>query len=110
MINITNEAFKWFNSLKTINDNYLLISLKSSGCNGYKYELQWIDSLFKNVQYELKSFEYDNKYIEIAYPVLFKDKLDNVTIDLIKEGINKKIHIINPNVQNECGCGESIGF
>lgn len=110
MINVTEQAIQWFKSLKKENNNYLLITLKSSGCNGFKYELSWIDKLYDNVEYTLTDISDDKDSVVVAYPSLFKDKLDDITLDLIQDGLNKRVEIINPHVKNECGCGESIGF
>jgi Fe-S cluster assembly iron-binding protein IscA len=31
-------------------------------------------------------------------------------LDFVKEGVNHNLVFKNPNVENECGCGESFTF
>lgn len=106
MVNVSKEAVKWFLGLKKENDNYLVLSLKSSGCNGFKYDLHWEDKLNEKVEYVVE----DKDGLLIAYPDIFKGNFEGTSIELNKEGLNTKVEFKNPNVKNECGCGESIGF
>mgnify|MGYP000699722068 FL=1 len=34
--------------------------------------------------------------------------LDGTELDFVKEGLNEGFKYSNPNVKNECGCGESF--
>ena len=34
--------------------------------------------------------------------------LDGTELDFVKEGLNEGFKFNNPNVSNECGCGESF--
>ena len=34
--------------------------------------------------------------------------LDGTELDFVKEGLNEGFKYNNPNVKNECGCGESF--
>ena len=34
--------------------------------------------------------------------------LDGTELDFVKEGLNEGFQFKNPNVANECGCGESF--
>lgn len=79
----------------------LNIKIKSSGCSGYAYELKY-------TEIDEKSEKFDDIYFNIEE----KDKifLNNSLIKLEKLGLNKKIIIDNPNIQNMCGCGESFNF
>lgn len=83
------------------NDLSLHIRIKKSGCSGYGYDL-----FYEKINKESEKF--DNIYFNIEQ----KDKsfLNNSFIKLEKLGINKKITIDNPNIENACGCGESFQF
>lgn len=35
--------------------------------------------------------------------------IDGTRVDFIRNGLNQSFHFANPNVRNECGCGESFG-
>jgi iron-sulfur cluster assembly protein len=34
--------------------------------------------------------------------------LDGMTVDYVRQGLNEGFEFINPNVKDECGCGESF--
>jgi iron-sulfur cluster assembly accessory protein len=34
--------------------------------------------------------------------------LSGTEIDLVTEGVNRQIRFTNPNVKDQCGCGESF--
>lgn len=36
--------------------------------------------------------------------------LDGSTIDVIEDGINTNVKVINPKELNQCGCGASVNF
>ncbi len=36
------------------------------------------------------------------------DFLDGTEIDFVREGLNQSFKFRNPNVKDECGCGESF--
>jgi len=36
--------------------------------------------------------------------------LDGTELDFVKEGLNEGFKFNNPNVRNECGCGESFNI
>jgi len=48
----------------------------------------------------------DNIKVAIASNAL--ELVRNTEIDYVKEGINGVVKFNNPNVVNECGCGESF--
>jgi Fe-S cluster assembly protein SufA/iron-sulfur cluster assembly protein len=77
------------------------IRLKHSGCSGYSYVLNIVDQSPDNIY--LRSLPFD---------IIDKDKdaLNNVLIDVKKEGLNSKVVFENPQAFNHCGCGESFSI
>ena len=78
------------------------LGVKTTGCSGLSYVLEFVDEL----QDEDQVFgEGDAKLIidpkSLAY-------LDGTELDFVKEGLNEGFQFNNPNVKNECGCGESF--
>lgn len=91
---------------------YLLeLQVKKSGCSGYSYVINIVryNDISNNIQHKLgEVFEFS----QLPVFIFNKDKLilNNLLIDLKKEGLNNKIIFENPNTINECGCGESFGI
>ncbi len=79
------------------------ISLKESGCTGYKYVIHPVDKPQEN-----------DICITLDNGVKFFVDPDNVAalqgtvIDYTQEGLNYNLVLNNPNVKEACGCGESF--
>lgn len=79
------------------------LSTKMSGCTGYAYVLDFADGA-----------EGTDEVIKVNDTVTLavsKDALEivrNTEIDYVMEGVNGVIKYNNPNVVDECGCGESF--
>lgn len=80
----------------------LRLGVKRTGCSGWAYTVE----LAKEVGAEDEVFE------EHGVKVLVDPKalkmVDGTTIDFVTEGLNRTFHFHNPNVTDECGCGESF--
>ena len=79
------------------------ISVKPSGCSGYMYVLDYVDTPEDNdtliqVDDEVTLF-IDNDSLPV---------INGTEIDYVKQGLNASIQFRNPNVTGECGCGESF--
>ena len=78
------------------------IGVKTSGCSGMAYKLEFVD--------ELKSD--DVVFESFGVKIITDDKslswIDGTELDYTKEGLNEGFKFNNPNVKNECGCGESF--
>ncbi|MEH6671598.1 HesB/IscA family protein [Halopseudomonas sp.] len=79
------------------------LSVKKSGCTGFMYV---IDMVEKGVETDLH-YQLDDD-IELFVDSESLAILNGTQIDLVKEGINKQIRFVNPNVIDQCGCGESF--
>ena len=83
----------------------LRVGTRKSGCTGYAYDVAYADK----IEDDDEVFEvHDIKVIVKAEQLSF---LDGMTIDFIQQNIlNQGFEFINPNVKDECGCGESVSF
>jgi len=81
----------------------LRISLKESGCTGFKYI---IDEVEQAEESDI-SIELDNG-VAIYLDPRHIAALNGTVIDIVQEGLNKNLVINNPNVKDMCGCGESF--
>lgn len=78
------------------------LGVKDSGCSGFAYVLEYVDEACSSDQvfesYAVKIF-IDPK--SLVY-------LDGTELDYVKEGVNEGFRFNNPNVKDQCGCGESF--
>ncbi|KJZ14551.1 MULTISPECIES: iron-sulfur cluster assembly accessory protein [Halomonas] len=80
----------------------LRVSVKPSGCSGYSYVLDFAD----DVQADDALFEEHDARVYVAPEAL--EMLDGSEVDYVNEGLNRFFRFNNPNVKDECGCGESF--
>ena len=65
----------------------LRLGVRTSGCSGMVFEDKGV-----KVVVDGKSLQF----------------LDGTQLDFVKEGLNEGFKFTNPNVKDECGCGESF--
>jgi|TARA_B100001063_G_scaffold244770_1_gene278518 iron-sulfur cluster assembly protein len=78
------------------------LGVKTTGCSGLSYVLEFVDEIDEN-----------DLVVESGGAKLYIDPkslafLDGTELDFVKEGLNEGFEFKNPNVKNECGCGESF--
>lgn len=104
LISMTESAVRYFESrLKDEQGKLIRLSTKQSGCTGYAYVLDSVEAMEDGD--EVVDIN-DNIKVAIASNAL--ELVRNTEIDYVKEGINGVVKFNNPNVVNECGCGESF--
>ena len=78
------------------------LGVKTSGCSGLAYVLEFVDALDED----------DHVFEDRGVRVIVDEKslvyLDGTQLDYGKEGLNEGFRFNNPNVKDECGCGESF--
>jgi iron-sulfur cluster assembly protein len=80
----------------------LRVGVKTTGCSGLAYVLEFVDELNEDDQV----FEQDDlKLIVDGKSLVY---IDGTQLDFVKEGLNEGFQFNNPNVNGECGCGESF--
>lgn len=80
----------------------LRVNVKPSGCSGYSYVLDFAD----DTQHDEHMFEEHGARVFIGDEALAI--LDGTEVDYVNEGLNQFFKFNNPNVKDECGCGESF--
>ncbi|MBF8222742.1 HesB/IscA family protein [Halomonas sp. 328] len=80
----------------------LRVSVKPSGCSGYSYVLDFADA----AEAEDTAFEAHGATVYVAPEAL--EMLDGSEVDYVNEGLNRFFRFNNPNVKDQCGCGESF--
>nr|WP_136250196.1 iron-sulfur cluster assembly protein IscA [Ningiella ruwaisensis] len=78
------------------------LGVKTTGCSGLAYVLEFVDELNPD----------DTVFEDNGVKVIVDGKslayLDGTELDFAKEGLNEGFQFKNPNVNGECGCGESF--
>lgn len=78
------------------------VGVKTAGCSGLSYVLEFVD----------QADDTDTEFSQGDFSLFVDPKslvyLDGTELDFVKEGLNEGFEFKNPNVKNECGCGESF--
>ena len=95
------------NRVKTFMNNRgkgigLRLGVRTTGCSGMAYVLEFADELDQN---DTVFEDNDVKVIIDPKSLIY---LDGTELDFGKEGLNEGFKFNNPNVKDECGCGESF--
>jgi iron-sulfur cluster assembly protein len=80
----------------------LRVGIKTSGCSGMAYMLEFVDVLNDDDQV------FTDKGIKLIVDEKSLAYLDGTELDYVKEGLNEGFKFNNPNVNDQCGCGESF--
>ncbi|KGQ33633.1 iron-sulfur cluster assembly protein [Gallibacterium genomosp. 2] len=80
----------------------LRLGIKTSGCSGLAYVLEFVDTLNDDDQV------FEDHGVKIIVDNKSLVYLDGTQLDFVKEGLNEGFKFTNPNVKEQCGCGESF--
>jgi len=80
----------------------LRLGVKTTGCSGLAYKLEFVDNF--NPDDEV----FESNGIKIFVDAKSLQYLDGTVLDYTKEGLQEGFKFTNPNVKDECGCGESF--
>ena len=80
----------------------LRLGVRTTGCSGLAYQLEYVDeALPEDTLFESLGVKVYVDPKSLAY-------LDGTELDFVREGLNQGFKFQNPNVKDECGCGESF--
>lgn len=81
----------------------LRFGVKASGCSGWEYQLLPAE----NTQADDIIVKVDNDLNVFIDPISIP-YIQGTEIDFVKQGLNRQFRFNNPNIDSECGCGESF--
>jgi iron-sulfur cluster assembly protein len=108
IINITSEAAKRIKYLlqqKEPNAEALLISVKSGGCSGFKYDIRYVDLISSPPE---KAAKIEEHGVVVYIDPLAVMYLIGSTMDYKETLTSSGFEFVNPNQTSKCGCGESF--
>lgn len=78
------------------------LGVKTSGCSGMAYKLEYADAT------ENDDVIFESHGVKVMVDPKSLPYIDGTELDFVREGLNEGFQFNNPNVKNECGCGESF--
>lgn len=78
------------------------LGVKTSGCSGMAYVLEYVDEPVAEDQ------RFDGYGVSVFVDPKSLAYIDGTELDFVKEGLNEGFAFNNPNVKGACGCGESF--
>jgi len=80
----------------------LRLGVRTTGCSGMAYVLEFIDAI------EDGDAVFEDHGVKVVVDRKSLVYIDGTELDFAREGLNEGFRFNNPNVKDECGCGESF--
>ena len=80
----------------------LRLGVRTTGCSGLAYKLEFVDEV------KADDVRYESHGVTVVVDPKSLQFLDGTELDFAREGLNEGFKFNNPNVKDECGCGESF--
>ena len=78
------------------------LAVKTTGCSGLMYVLEPVDEI------QPEDVRFLSQGVEVFVDPKSLVYVDGTEMDYVKQGLNEGFEFKNPNVKDECGCGESF--
>jgi iron-sulfur cluster assembly protein len=80
----------------------LRFGVRTTGCSGLAYKLEYVDATTDDDQV------FESHGVKVFVDPKSLVYIDGTELDFVREGLNEGFKFNNPNVKDECGCGESF--
>lgn len=80
----------------------LRLGVRTSGCSGMAYKLEFVDEV------TAEDLVFESNGVKVFVDPHSLPYLDGMELDYAREGLNEGFKFNNPNVKDQCGCGESF--
>ena len=78
------------------------LAVRTTGCSGLMYVLEPVDEI------QPEDVRFSSQGVEVFVDPKSLVYVDGTEMDYVKQGLNEGFEFKNPNVKDECGCGESF--
>lgn len=76
--------------------------VRTSGCSGMAYKLEFVDDV------DDEDLVFESYGVKVIVDPKSLPYVSGTELDFVREGLNEGFKFNNPNVKDECGCGESF--
>jgi len=80
----------------------LRLGVRPTGCSGMAYKLEFADAI------DPGDLRFESHGVTVLVDPASLMFIDGTELDYGREGLNESFKFNNPNVKNQCGCGESF--
>lgn len=80
----------------------LRVGVRTTGCSGLAYKLEYADDV------RPEDHRFESRGVTVVVDPKSLPYVDGTELDFAREGLNEGFKFNNPNVKDECGCGESF--
>jgi iron-sulfur cluster assembly protein len=79
------------------------LAVQAAGCSGYRYRVTPADAIGAD------DVVFQSHGIHIAVDPASLPHIQGTTLDVVQDGLSRRLRFDNPNAAQTCGCGESFG-
>jgi len=80
----------------------LRFGVRTSGCSGMAYKLEFVDAA------NPEDHVFESHGVKVLVDPKSLPYIDGTELDFVREGLNEGFKFNNPNIKDQCGCGESF--
>ena len=104
MITLTENAARHVANFLTKRGNGigLRFGVRTSGCSGMAYKLEFVDAA------NPEDMVFESHGVKVLVDPKSMPYIDGTELDFAREGLNEGFKFNNPNIKDQCGCGESF--
>jgi iron-sulfur cluster assembly protein len=78
------------------------LAVQPAGCSGYRYRVDHANAI------EARDVVFESSGVRIAVDPVSLPHIQGMTLDVVQDGLSRRLRFDNPNATQTCGCGESF--